>query len=203
MFRSTVVRWVTAVGVALVLVGCGGGDPEQTEGPSTTAPADPAGAGSPETTDGSGSSEAVDLAEWQTIELVDASGETFTFADLVGRPVFVETFATWCGNCRRQLGDTNQAAGQAGDGAVFVALSVETDLDGNDMADYAAKQGFDHVRFAVMTPEMLAAVKDAFGNTALNPPSTPHVIMAADGSAGDLKTGYDSPEAILTSLGLG
>ena len=117
--------------------------------------------------------------------------------------MLVESFATWCSNCRRQLGDTNEAAAQAGDDAVFVALSVETELDADDMADYAEEQGFDHIRFAVMTPEMLAAIDDAFGTSALNPPATPHVAVAADGSVGEMVTGFESPEAILASLGLG
>lgn len=195
MTRTTIARWGVGIAVAAVIAGCGGGDAATTAGTGTT----------PSTETGSGvtgTADPAELAEWQKIELVDAEGEAFSFADLIGRPVFVENFATWCGNCRRQLGDTNDAAEQASENAVFVALSVETDLDPDDMADYAEQQGFDHIRFAVMSPEMLAAVKDAFGTTALNPPSTPHVAVAADGTVGEMVTGFDSPEAILSSLGL-
>ena len=147
--------------------------PTSRDGTTTTTSTTVSAEVTPETTSAPGNAEPVALAEWQRIELIDADGEAFTFDDLVGRPVFVETFATWCGNCRRQLGDTNQAAEKAGDDAVFVALSVETDLDPGDMADYADEQGFDHVRFAVMSPEMLAAVNDAFGNTASEPAQHP------------------------------
>ncbi len=202
MFPTGIARWAIGVAAVAFFAGCGGSDPEATAGTGTTPSTDATTDASTETTDVTGAAQPVDLADWQQIELTDADGGTFTFADLVGRPVFVETFATWCGNCRRQLGDTNLAAEQAGDDAVFVALSVETDLDTGDMADYADQQGFDHIRFAVMSPEMLAAVNDAFGNTALNPPSTPHVAVAADGTVGEMVTGYDSPETILSSLGL-
>lgn len=187
--------------VLALVAGCGSDDSADVgrAGTSTTIPgASPRSTDSPEV-----GAPAVELAEWQTLELTDADGRTFTLADFLGRPVLVESFATWCSNCRRQLGDTNRAAAQAGEGAVFVALSVETELDADDMADYADKHGFDHLRFAVMSPRMLAAFNDAFGNTALNPPSTPHVAVAADGSPGKLVTGYDSPEEILASLGLG
>lgn len=186
-----------AFGIALLalVAACGGNGSEATAGTDATSSPDPTGA--------TGVPEPVALAEWQTIELTDADGVAFTVADLVGKPVLVENFATWCGNCRRQLGDTNEAARRAGDDAVFVALSVETELDADDMADYAEQQGFDHIRFAVMSPEMLAAVNDAFGNTALNPPSTPHVAVAADGTVGEMVTGFDSPDMILSSLGLG
>ncbi|MSO88098.1 MAG: TlpA family protein disulfide reductase [Acidimicrobiia bacterium] len=193
MFRMGLARWAVGVVAVAILAGCGGSDSNATVGPATT----------PSTNVAAGAGEPVELAEWQQIELTDAEGETFTFADLVGRPVLMETFATWCGNCRRQLGDTNQAAQRAGDDAVFVALSVETDLDPAAMADYADQQGFDDIRFAVMSPEMLAAINDAFGNTALNPPSTPHVAIAVNGGAGEMVTGFDSPEKILSSLGLG
>lgn len=199
MFSTVTARWTIGVGVALLLASCGGSDPE---GTAATDPSAASADVSPDSTGRSDEAAPVALAEWQRIKLIDADGETFALADLLGRPVFVETFATWCGNCRRQLGDTNRAAEQAGDDAVFVALSVETDLDRDDMADYADEQGFDHIRFAVMSPEMLAAVNDAFGNTALNPPSTPHVTVAPDGTVGELVTGYDSPESILSALGL-
>ena len=187
MVRTACTRWTTALVAIVVLAGCGGSG---------------SGAAADDGTRSTDRGEVAALADWQQIELYDADGEAFALADLVGRPVFVENFATWCGNCRRQLGDTNRAAQRAGDDAVFVALSVETDLDAADMADYAAEQGFDHIRFAVMSPEMLAAVKDAFGTKALNPPSTPHVAVAADGTVGEMVTGFDSPETILSSLGL-
>ena len=76
-----------------------------------------------------------------------------------------------------------------GDDAVFVVLSVETDLSAEDVAEYAEDNGFSSMRFAVMSPELLAAFADAFGTSAVNPPSTPHVVIAADGTAGELETG--------------
>lgn len=143
---------------------------------------------------------AVEVAEWQTIEIVDVCGESFTLAQLTGTPVFVEFFATWCSNCRRQLGDTQAAAAELGDEAVFVALSVETDISPGDVAEYAVDNEFDNIRFAVMSPELLAAIADAHGNTALNPPSTPHLIIGADGRAGELVTGFESPDDIVDAV---
>ena len=133
---------------------------------------------------------------WTELRLTDVSGETFVISDLAGRPVFVENFATWCSNCLRQLGDTQKAAAAAGDSAVFLALSVETDLDAATVADYAEKNGFADIRFAVMTPDFLAAMSDAFGTTALNPPSTPKVLVDASGAPGEMVTGFESPSEI-------
>ena len=142
----------------------------------------------------------VELAAWQNITLTDVDGATFTLGDFVGTPVFVEHFATWCPKCRDQLRTTNDAAGTLGDEAVVVALSVETDLSADDVAEYAADNGFDNIRFAVMTPEFLAAISDAYGNSSINPPSTPHFIIDLHGAAGELDTGSKSADDIVKAL---
>ena len=141
-----------------------------------------------------------ELAAWQTIELTDSSGASFAFADLLGTPVFVENFATWCSNCKKQLVDTQKAAKAAGENAVFVALSVETELDASDLADYAEENGFKNIRFVVMSPEMLGAIDDAFGKSSLNPPATPKFVIDATGTPDKLETGFESPQEIADRL---
>ena len=74
---------------------------------------------------------------------------------------------------------------------MFIALSVETDLSADDVAEYAADHGFDSIRFAVMTPEAL-------------PPSTPKVVIDPMGHAGELQTGFESVDEIVAKVtGLG
>lgn len=184
MFRTpspTRLAVVAAVAATVLLVaGCGGSGTDAAPGPdasATDAPAEQA-------------------AAWQTEEITDVDGRTFTIAGLAGKPVFVEAFATWCTNCRAQLGDTQEAAAALGDDAVFVALSVETDLGSDEVASYARENGFESIRFAVMSEEMLAAMAADLGTSVANPPSTPHVVIAADGAAGALRTGASSVETI-------
>lgn len=186
--------------VSVLLTGCGD-DSDSADATTSTASAAPdttaaAGAGAVDAED------VVDPAEWQLIEVTATGGETFTVADLAGRPVLVENFATWCSSCRNQLEATQDAAEVAGDDAVFLALSVETELSLADMEEYQKANGFTNIRFAVMSPELLAAMDQAFGTSALNPPSTPKIAVAANGAAGELVTGPESAEEILTSLGL-
>ena len=140
-------------------------------------------------------------ANWKTLPLTDArTGETFTLGGFSGETVYVEPMATWCSNCRQQLGNVRDAAAQLGDDKVtFVALSIETTLKADDLARYAKEQGFDF-KFAVMTPELLRALAAAFGRTIAVPPSTPHFIIHPDGATSDLLTGFSSPDAILTAV---
>jgi thiol-disulfide isomerase/thioredoxin len=138
---------------------------------------------------------------WQTLPLVNArTGETFTFADFAGKTVFVEPMATWCSNCRQQLGTVSSARSQVDVGqVVFVALSVETNLTAGELAAYADRQGFDWL-FAVMTPEILGELSGVFGRTITNPPSTPHFIIRPDGSTTDLVTGIATSDQIVAQI---
>ncbi len=140
--------------------------------------------------------------DWQTLPLTDArTGETFTLAEL-GGTVYVEPMATWCSNCRAQLGNVQAAQAQVevGDGDVtFVALSVETTLEPAALAEYADEQGFDFT-FAVMTPELLRALAAEFGQSVANPPATPHFVRYPDGSSSKLMTGFSPPDAVLSAV---
>ncbi len=137
---------------------------------------------------------------WQTLPIVNArTGETFTFADFAGQTIFVEPMATWCSNCRQQLGNVRSAREQLGENVIFVALSVETNISSADLAAYADENGFDW-HFAVMTPDLLAELVSAFGRTISNPPSTPHFIIRPDGSVSALITGIESASAIVAQI---
>ncbi len=169
--------------------------------PSPTSDDRPACAASPsDATPSAATPSAVpsDLAGWQTIALTDArTGDAFTVADFLGCTVYVETMATWCGECRHQLGNVAKAVEELDrDTFVVIAISVETDLDREDLAKYADEAEFDWL-FTVATPEVLKAIVDEFGRGAIVPPSTPHVIVGPDGSYGDLRTGYTEPDEIV------
>ena len=136
---------------------------------------------------------------WRDQPLTDArTGETFTLADLGGQTVLVEPMATWCTNCRQQLGNVRDAKTQLGDEAevTFVALSVETTLEADALARYAEEQGFDWT-FAVMTPDMLRALAAEFGQAVASPPSTPHFVIYPDGTTTDLLTGFQAPDELI------
>ena len=137
---------------------------------------------------------------WQDMTLTDVvSGESFTFADFAGKTVFVEPMATWCTNCRRQLGNVQEANAQLGDDVIFVGLSVETNISDDMLAEYSFNNGFDF-KFAVLDSEVLQSLVDTFGTTVANPPATPHFIIRPDGSVTDLVTGFESAEELIQSI---
>lgn len=140
-------------------------------------------------------------AAWATTPLTNArTGETFTLADFMGQTVFVEPMATWCTNCLRQLGTVRDVQAQlTNENVTFVALSVETNIDDSELAAYAVDRGFDFV-FAVATPELLEMLVAQFGQSVINPPSTPHFIISPDGAAGELDTGFESADELLAQI---
>jgi cytochrome oxidase Cu insertion factor (SCO1/SenC/PrrC family) len=143
----------------------------------------------------------INLPTWQTLPLTNArTGETFTFADFAGKTVFVEPMATWCPNCRQQLGNVSSIHTQL-DAAqfVFISVSVETNITSADLAQYAEDNGFDWM-FAVLTPELLGELTATFGRTITNPPSTPHFIIRPDGTTTGLTTGIESGSQLVEQL---
>jgi thiol-disulfide isomerase/thioredoxin len=142
-----------------------------------------------------------DAPAWQQLALTNVrTGESFTLADFAGKTVFVEPMATWCTNCRRQLGNVKAAKAElAADDVVFIGLSVETTIADATLASYADGAGFDWL-WAVVTPEMLQALAGEFGQTIANPPATPHFIIRPDGSTTDLITGIEPAEQIVAQI---
>ncbi len=136
-----------------------------------------------------------------TIGLTDAcSGEPFTLADFSGKTLYVESMATWCGECYEQLTRLKEAAARIPEAnradIVLVALSSEVGLTREALAEYATTADFPFV-FAVMSAEMLAAMVDDLGRAVAIPPAMPFVIVAPDGTIGDLRTGGASADEIL------
>jgi len=140
------------------------------------------------------------LPAWASLPVTNAiSGESFSLADYAGKTIYVEPFATWCSNCRAQLGNVSAANAQLGEEVVFIALSVETNLSPADLQTYQAQTGYD-MTFAVATPELLAELVNAFGRTVANPPATPHFIIRPDGSISGLETGSKDSAAIVAAV---
>lgn len=128
------------------------------------------------------------------------TGESFTLADFSGKTVLVKPMATWCGKCKANLQGVKEAAAQLGEGDyAIVAISVEDSLPNEDLAKYANTEGFDF-NFAVATPEMIRALDEQYGQTALNPSIGSRFIISPDGELSELTTGKVDPGKLVATL---
>jgi hypothetical protein len=190
--------------LAAALAACSGGttteplesQPPPTEAPPSTSETDPAPASA---------SPGQPADTLLAVELTDVrSGETFTLGELAeaSGPVLLEPMAVWCTSCRAQQHQVVQAH-QAGD---FVSVSLDVDLSESpdDLATYADREGFDWY-FAMADADLYRTLQDRFGVAVTNPPSTPLIIIGADGTVRPLEFGRGtrSAEELLTELGVG
>ncbi len=68
-----------------------------------------------------------EIARLPALSITDLDGRPLTRADLHGRPVLVEIWATWCPPCRGTLSQLGELKARHGDRLAIVALAVESD----------------------------------------------------------------------------
>ena len=61
------------------------------------------------------------------LKLPDANGKMWSLADLKGRPVLLNFWATWCAPCVEEMPSLETLASQVGKDAVVLAVSVDDD----------------------------------------------------------------------------
>lgn len=189
-------RPLTVILAALLsLAACSG----SVTGP-TDAPLEPARSSSPGSSSPGSSSPggAVLDQAWATASLVDvATGESFRIADLAGKVVILETMAIWCTNCRFQQASVEEALTRLpADRIVYVLLDVDPNADAESLAAYRTQHGYTG-RYAIASAEVARALAADFGNQFLSPPSTPIVVVNADGTVTRTDFGQKSSEEIV------
>jgi thiol-disulfide isomerase/thioredoxin len=138
----------------------------------------------------------IETHAWGSAELVNArTGEPFKIADYAGKPIYIETFATWCPNCQKQLTAINEAQMKSPE-VVYIALSVEGDITDQALTKYADDNSFANIIFAKATSEVLESLVMEFGADITNPPSTPHFFISSTGEASELITGIEGANKI-------
>ena len=209
-------RWIpTTMLFALVLAACSGGstyEPVATAAVPTAAatPSDAAmsAAAAPESTAAEPTDEptpaptaVADPLLARTLTDV-RTGQTFTLAALAADrgPLLLEPMAVWCTNCRAQQREVLRAHGIAD----FASVSIDVDLSEtpDDLAAYADREGFDWP-FAMADADLYRLLQERFGTAATHPPSTPLIVIEADGTVRPLEfaVGTSSAEQLIDELG--
>ncbi|GIK23641.1 MAG: hypothetical protein BroJett005_30550 [Ignavibacteriota bacterium] len=70
---------------------------------------------------------ATDATAWSRMAAARLDGSSFALFELVGKPVILDFWATWCPPCRAQRDVLHKLAGEYGDRLRIVALSVDED----------------------------------------------------------------------------
>lgn len=195
--------------LVVVLAACSGATSPQpsASAPATrvAAPTQPLAATSPSGTTPASPAPSLPADTLLALELTDVrSGETFTLGELAASsgPVLLEPMAVWCSNCRAQQQEV-VSAHQTG---TFSSVSLDVDLSESPeyLAAYADREGFDW-HFAMTDANLYRLLQDRFGVASTNPPSTPLIIIGADGTVRPLEFGRGTrgAEELLAELGAG
>ena len=98
-----------------------------------------------------------EIAALPAFTLTDIAGKPLARADLAGRVVLVEMWATWCPPCRSTLSWLGELAKRYGDRLAVVAIAVESDEA--DVRKLTGELGLPFV-WAMGTPELIRAFGD-------------------------------------------
>jgi thiol-disulfide isomerase/thioredoxin len=126
---------------------------------------------------------------WKTIPLTDVlSGNSFTIADFLGKPVLLESFAVWCPTCTKQQREIQKLHEELGDSVVSIALDTDPNEDADAVGNHATSNGFDW-SYVVAPREVTQSLVDEFGNSVVNAPAAPVILVCQDGSSELLSKG--------------
>jgi cytochrome oxidase Cu insertion factor (SCO1/SenC/PrrC family) len=140
-------------------------------------------------------------AAWLDIELTDAeTGEPFTLASLRGEVVAIEPMAIWCSNCKAQQDNVKRAYDdiQAA-GVRYISLGIDPGEDPDALVRYAERNEYEWA-FVQSPRELSRALSDRFGSQILSAPSTPLIVLDADGAVATQTFGFHGPDELLAIL---
>lgn len=142
-----------------------------------------------------------ETAAYLDIELTDAAtGESFTLASLAGNVVAIEPMAIWCSNCKAQQNNVKDAyADITGAGVTYISLGIDPGENEGSLAKYAERNGFAWT-FVKSPTEFSRELSDLFGPQILSAPSTPLIVLDADGEVFRQEWGFHGPDSLLGIL---
>jgi cytochrome c biogenesis protein CcmG/thiol:disulfide interchange protein DsbE len=163
-------RWLPIAALLLLSLGCEPVEPTPSASAADTAPAAP-------------HSEPVPAPAFT---LPDLAGGQVSLAELRGRPVVVDFWATWCAPCERQVPVLNAFHDKYGDRIPVLGIAVDAD-GASRVAPFVAQHG---LRYRVLLgDEGLAQDYDAYGFPTL-------YVIRPDGTIHSAHVGVVTPEAL-------
>jgi thiol-disulfide isomerase/thioredoxin len=143
------------------------------------------------------------IPEWYNLELTDIStGEAFKIGDFEGKPVLLESFAVWCPKCKSQQQEIKKLHDEIGDSVISVGLNTDPNEDEQLVKNYIEQNGFDW-HYAVAPVEMTQLLISEFGNSIVNAPSVPVILICEDGNYRKLANGVKSSSKLKEEINKG
>ena len=136
--------------------------------------------------------ELVQEASWTDETLTDINGESFQISDFAGQHVYVESFAVWCPNCKKQQ-QTVTEFHDVDSEAITIAVNTDANEDENLVRDYVSENGFTS-RYVVASSEFTNTLIAEFGTGIVSAPSVPMIHICPDGNAVLMDRGQKSIE---------
>lgn len=142
-----------------------------------------------------------DTAAWLDVELTDAAtGEVFTLASLSGEVVALEPMAIWCANCQHQQDNVRSVYDEVQDAGIrYISVGVDPNEDPKSLARYAERREYDWT-FTQASTDFARQLADVFGPQILSPPSTPLILLDANGDVVVQTFGPHGPDELLEVL---
>ncbi|MBV7441447.1 TlpA family protein disulfide reductase [Weeksellaceae bacterium TAE3-ERU29] len=76
-----------------------------------------------------------------TFSMEDINGKKVSSADLKGKPIYVDIWATWCGPCKAEIPSLKKLEEEYGDDIAFVSISVDEPKDKEKWKEFVAEKG--------------------------------------------------------------
>lgn len=123
-----------------------------------------------------------EVASWMNAELKDVrTGEIFRISDFEGKPILLESFAVWCPICTKQQKEIKKLHEELGNSVVSISLDTDPNEDESKILNHINENEFEWY-YAVAPIKMTQSLINDFGNSIINAPSAPMVLICEDGS---------------------
>jgi hypothetical protein len=138
----------------------------------------------------------VNRPAWQKITLYDLRSDTaFSLADLDGKAVMLELMTIDCSGCDRQAGEIREVLQDVGEEVVAISLAIAPDEPREEVI--AHSDDIDRTwPISYIGPDFAIALFEEFGETILDPSSSPVLIIGPTGSVTVMPAGVTRANAL-------
>lgn len=141
-----------------------------------------------------------DLNNWNVVPLRDVpTSSTFRVRELMGKPVLLFCFTSWCSICTAQQNEIKRL--QAMSPGSFTAVGLDIDPYENEAVVRKHQSDNQFIGlYAVAPPEMTKELTDKFGVDIISPASAPMLLICSNGTVTKLDRGIKSAEVLSQAI---